>query len=230
MKVKTIIIAIALVVVFIGATLLYNALSDKAGPGDLVMTPPQQTKQPETSPSQQPEQPGSSPPQQTEQPETPPTGGESTGNTATTEQPDSKLEAPDFTVQDAEGNDVKLSDMRGRPVVLNFWASWCPPCKGEMPDFNKVYGELGEDIQFMMVCIVDGSRETVKTGASFISDSGYSFPVFFDVTQEAGTVYAVRSIPTTYFIDAEGYLITGAEGAINEETLLLGISYISALG
>jgi len=135
--------------------------------------------------------------------------------------------APDFTVQDADGNDVKLSDLRGKPVVLNFWASWCPPCKVEMPDFEKVFSELGGNVQFMMVCLVDGERETVKTGAAHITNSGYTFPVYYDITMEAAMTYSIRSIPTTYFIDAEGYLVTGAQGAINEETLRLGIEMVS---
>jgi thiol-disulfide isomerase/thioredoxin len=130
-------------------------------------------------------------------------------------------------VQDANGDEVKLSDMRGKPTIVNFWASWCPPCKSEMPEFDQVYAELGEEIQFMMVCIADGHRETSQTGAAFISDSGYAFPIYFDVTMGASTTYEVWSIPSTFFIDAKGNMITRAEGAINEETLRLGIKMIS---
>lgn len=76
------------------------------------------------------------------------------------EKPKEKIKAPDFTVVDAKGDSVNLSDLLGKPIVLNFWASWCPPCKSEMPDFNEVYKEVGEDITFMMVDLVDGQRET----------------------------------------------------------------------
>ena len=142
-------------------------------------------------------------------------------------QDDQRVAAPDFTVQDINGNDVKLSDLLGKPVVLNFWASWCPPCKREMPEFNVVFEELGDDIHFMMVCMVDGARETKETGAAFIADSGYTFPIYFDIRQEASALYGVRSIPTSMFIDSGGYIITKAEGSIDEETLRLGISYIT---
>lgn len=135
-------------------------------------------------------------------------------------------EAPDFTIIDADGNDVSLSDFEGTPVVLNFWASWCPPCKSEMPDFDKVYGELGEDVTFLMVNMTDGNRETTETAKDFIETSGYSFPVYFDTEQEAAIVYSVRSIPTTYFINEEGLLVTGAQGAISEDILRKGISMI----
>ena len=68
--------------------------------------------------------------------------------------------APDFTVYDSQGTAVRLSDYRGTPVVLNFWASWCGPCQREMPDFDAVYQQLGEEVQFLMVNVTDGSRET----------------------------------------------------------------------
>ena len=134
--------------------------------------------------------------------------------------------APDFTVQDADGNEVRLSDMRGKPVVLNFWASWCPPCKEEMPGFDNAFGDYGEKVHFMMVCLADGARETVETGAAYVEGQGYAFPVYFDVTAEAMMAYDIRAIPATYFIDAEGYLVTRAESSIPESTLRTGISYI----
>ncbi|MBQ4347432.1 MAG: TlpA family protein disulfide reductase, partial [Firmicutes bacterium] len=87
--------------------------------------------------------------------------------------------APDFTVYDSEGNAVMLSDFIGKPIVLNFWASWCGPCKMEMPEFNEAYAELGEDIQFLMVNVTTG-RETQESASAFIEENGYSFPVFYD--------------------------------------------------
>lgn len=134
-----------------------------------------------------------------------------------------KMKAPDFTVQDTEGNDVKLSDLYGKPIVLNFWASWCSPCKQEMPEFNKVYESVKDEVTFIMVDLVDGQRETVNKGKGHIEKNGFTFPVYYDVKQEANAVYGITSIPTTIFIDEEGYIVTGAQGAINEETLWKGI-------
>ena len=134
--------------------------------------------------------------------------------------------APDFSVVDAEGNTVKFSDMAGKPVVLNFWASWCPPCKKEMPDFDKVYQELGDEVQFMMVDMTDGQRETVETATKYVEDQGYALPIFFDTQLEAAYQYNVQSIPKTYFIDKDGYLVAGAQGTIDEEALRRGIDMI----
>lgn len=137
-----------------------------------------------------------------------------------------KTKAPDFTVLDADGNAVKLSDLFGKPIVLNFWASWCPPCKSEMPEFNKVYEGLGEDITFMMVDLADGQRETKEKGAQYVKEQGFSFPVYFDTEQDAANKYGIASIPTTIFIDKDGYIVTGAQGAIDAKTLQKGIDLI----
>jgi len=143
------------------------------------------------------------------------------------EQADSeKVKAPDFTMQDSAGNDIKLSDMLGKPIVLNFWASWCPPCKSEMPDFNKVFEELGEDVHFMMLDAVDGVRETKEKGEAYVLEQGFTFPVYYDMGQEAVMQYGIRAFPTTIFIDSEGYLVTGVEGAIDEKALRGGIDLI----
>lgn len=134
--------------------------------------------------------------------------------------------APDFTVYDAEGNEAHLSDYIGTPVVLNFWASWCGPCKSEMPDFDAAYQELGEDVQFLMVNLTDGSRETVDSASVFVEEQGYSFPVFYDTESQAAIAYAAYSIPTTYFIDAEGYAVARGVGALSAEALQQGIDMI----
>ena len=133
--------------------------------------------------------------------------------------------APDFTIYDIAGNEVHLSDYIGKPVVLNFWASWCGPCQSEMPDFDEVYAELGDEIHFLMVNMT-GGRETIDTASTFIEEQGYSFPVFYDTESDAAMTYGVYSLPTTYFIDAEGYGIAQAIGAINRETLQKGIDMI----
>ena len=138
----------------------------------------------------------------------------------------SRIPAPDFTVYDAAGNAVKLSDYFGKPIVLNFWASWCGPCKMEMPDFNKKSKELEGKVQFLMVNMTDGARETVETATAFIEEQGYTFPVFFDTESEAAYTYGAYSLPTTFFIDADGFAIAQATGAISGDTLQQGIDLI----
>ena len=138
------------------------------------------------------------------------------------------IPAPDFTVYDASGNQVQLSQYFGKPIVLNFWASWCGPCQSEMPDFNEKYAELGDDIHFVMVNMTDGGRETIETASAFIEKNGYDFPVLFDTQSQAAMTYGAYSLPTSFFINAQGHVIAQAVGAINAETLQKGIDMITS--
>ena len=141
---------------------------------------------------------------------------------------ETKEAAPDFTVYDIDGNAHKLSDFRGKPVVLNFWASWCGPCQMEMPDFDEKYQAYGDQIHFLMVNLTDGFQETVETASSFITEQGYSFPVYFDTEQSGAIAYGVNAVPVTYFIDAEGNFVAWQQGMLTAETLQVGIDMLLA--
>ena len=134
--------------------------------------------------------------------------------------------APDFTVLDADGREIKLSDFFGTPIVLNFWASWCPPCKAELPDFEAACKQYEGKVTFLMVNMTDGQRETVAIAKDFIASEGYTFPVYFDTQSEAAYAYGVSSIPTTYFINADGSLEAKATGMISAAQLEQGIGMI----
>ncbi len=138
-----------------------------------------------------------------------------------------KIPAPDFTMTDQNGDLALLSDYFGMPIVLNFWASWCPPCQSEMPHFNEVYEEMKGEVMFIMLDCVDGQRETVETGRAFIEQKGYTFPVFFDTQdQEGAYTYGATALPSTLFIDREGNVVAGYQQAISEEFLRENIALI----
>ena len=134
--------------------------------------------------------------------------------------------APDFTVYDAGGEPVRLSDFRGTPVVINFWASWCGPCQSEMPAFDAAAAEYEGQVRFLMINLTDGSQETQATAQAFLDEQGYAFPVYFDLDLEAASAYGVYGIPVTYFVDAEGRAVAQARSAISAEVLEKGIGMI----
>jgi len=137
-----------------------------------------------------------------------------------------KVKAPDFVVYDKDGNKVGLSDYLGKPVVLNFWASWCGPCASEMPDFEEAYKERGDKIQFLMINLTDGYQETMESATEYIQEQGFTFPVFYDTESNAANTYATYSIPMTFFIDSEGYMVARATGALDSATLKKGLDMI----
>ena len=132
------------------------------------------------------------------------------------------IPAPDFAVQDWDGNEVHFADFVGKPIVLNFWAHWCGPCQMEMPEFNAAYERLGGEVTFLMVhegAAVDDGKEKVTEG-------GYTFPVVFDVDSSAGNMYGITAFPTTFFIDKDGNLQAYYMGAMDADLLQQGIDLI----
>jgi len=139
------------------------------------------------------------------------------------------IAAPDFTVLDGEGNEVHLSDFAGKPVVINFWATWCGPCKSELPAFDEMYQTYGEDMVFLMLNVTDGSRDTVDSVKAFVGENGFSFPVYYDTTLMASAMYGASSIPLTVFILPDGTLAGGYRGAISGETLEQSIQIVLSM-
>ena len=146
-KKPLLILCLILALVLIGAGALYNSLAGSVQLGGLVTTPTE-TQAPTQVPTE------TAPEEPTETTDTQPT------------EPSAHI-APDFTMLDKEGNEVTLASFFGKPIVLNFWASWCGPCKMEMPEIQKFYEQYGEEIHFLLVS-VDESLDTAKT---FITDS-----------------------------------------------------------
>ena len=134
--------------------------------------------------------------------------------------------AKDFTVYDIDGNPVKLSDFRGRPIVLNFWASDCYYCVQEMPDFQDAYEKYGDEVVFLMVCHVRFGNRTPAYEMNFIDGNGYTFPVYFDTKQEAVSAYYISGIPQTFFIDRNFDLYTYIPGMATAEALETCIGWI----
>ena len=196
---KTIVILTIFIGVLLMAGILYSRLGAQLQPQGLVTATTQAATQPA--------------PETTNATEAPDT-------TETTERyvPD----AMDFTVKDYDGNDVKLSDHFGKPIVLNFWAHWCGPCQMEMPEFNALYEELGGEVVFLMVHADPNTAE----GKKLVADNGYTFPVVFDEAGQAAANYGITAFPTTFFIDADGKLQAYYVGVMSGDLLQTGVDVI----
>lgn len=142
----------------------------------------------------------------------PPAGGR-------TGAPGNRNAAPDFTVTDGGGNRVSTADLSGKPVILNFWATWCPPCRSELPVFDKLYRQYGNEVSFMMIDLTDGYRETVEGVKKFMSENGYTFPVYYDTEGSAAEAYNVSSIPFTVAVGRNGNIVGTHLGAMSEAAL-----------
>ena len=231
-KKNTIILIIVFVGLMIGTSALYNSLSEKYKPDALSLNQattensvPNTTDTPSEESTKQDTSQETSSEDSNNGNTSSETGSENKSHDTSAKEPELTL-APDFTVYDLEGNEVHLTDFFGKPIIVNFWASWCGPCKMEMPDFDAAYATYKDDIVFLMVNMTDGSRETVEVASSFIADSGYSFPVYYDTEYSAAITYSVASLPTSYFLNEKGELVAHAKGAIDAETLQRGIDMI----
>ncbi len=121
----------------------------------------------------------------------------------------------DIQIFDKNGESLKLSDFEGKPVILNFWATWCGYCIQEMPDFENAYKKYGDEIQFMIINTDDG----IKAGEAFIKNKGYTFPTYYDLEYNAAVTYAITGIPRTIAIDKDGNIKYNRSGMIDAATL-----------
>jgi peroxiredoxin len=119
--------------------------------------------------------------------------------------------APDFTLQSLSGRNVTLSRLRGKPVVLNFWATWCPPCRSEMPDLQLIQEKVGQNIHIIGIT----QKEPEEDVHAFLQENGYSWTFLHDGSGDVAATYGVRAYPTTVVINAEGR-ITGVHVGMME--------------
>lgn len=131
---------------------------------------------------------------------------------------ETKTKAPDFTLKDQYGKTHKLSDYKGKIVFLNFWATWCPPCRGELPDIENIFMEYSSDDVIILGITApnlgnEGSENDIK---NFLSENGYTFPAAFDSTGDVMNQYDIRAFPTTFIISKEGYIYKKVVGAMDK--------------
>ncbi|MEG2733324.1 MAG: TlpA disulfide reductase family protein, partial [Clostridium sp.] len=136
--------------------------------------------------------------------------------------------APDFTLLDQNGEEHTLSDYQGKVVFLNFWATWCPPCRAEMPDIQKLYEEYGGNAEDLVILGVANPKTTehpsnqdgtVEEVGQFLKDGAYTYPVVMDITGSVLSDYYVSSFPTTFMIDREGMVFGYVTGTLSEEIM-----------
>ncbi len=127
--------------------------------------------------------------------------------------------APDFTLTTLDGETVKLSDFQGKKVIVNFWASWCPPCKAEMPHMQRYYQEFAQDEQVEILAINLTSGDKVEKVEKFVRDYELTFPIPLDKDGKVGKTYEVLTIPTSYIIDTKGLIQHKIVGPMDEKMM-----------
>lgn len=125
------------------------------------------------------------------------------------------VKAPDFELKTLTGETVKLSEFKGKKVMLNFWATWCGPCKAEMPDMQQLSTEVGEDVAILAVNI-DPQLDV----QGFVDENGITFPILLDTDDTVNSIYQIVAIPTTYFIDSNGIIQDVFRGAMPHDAMV----------
>jgi thiol-disulfide isomerase/thioredoxin len=124
--------------------------------------------------------------------------------------------APDFTLVDLEGNQISLSDFRGKTVFINFWATWCPPCRAEMPEIEAIYQEYTDKDVVVIGVDLWESDDVVR---QYIQEGGYSWTFVTDTTGVVTASYKVIGIPASFFIDREGIIRAVSLGAMTKRAM-----------
>ncbi|PIC65901.1 thiol-disulfide oxidoreductase [Sporosarcina sp. P21c] len=129
--------------------------------------------------------------------------------------------APDFTLETLAGETVTLSELKGKKVILNFWATWCPPCKAEMPHMESFYSKLTDEdqVELIAVNVTESERLGIDEVETFVDSYELSFPIPLDKTAEVTHKYGVISMPTTFMIDTQGRIAQKVVGPLDEKTL-----------
>lgn len=131
---------------------------------------------------------------------------------------------PDFKVYDIDNNPVSLSEFENQAIVINFWASWCPPCRAEMDYFQEAYETYSENgVKFFMINSTDGKRETVETASEYFKENNYTMDMYFDLDFDASQSYGVRSLPMTFFVKKDGTLANYHLGSLDKDSLFANI-------
>lgn len=137
--------------------------------------------------------------------------------------------APDFVLETRDGARLRLSSLQGRVVVLNFWASWCGPCRQEMPEFQREFARGGKDAP-VIVAVNVLTLDARAPAEAFVSELGITFPVLFDASGDVSERYRVRGLPSTFFIDRTGVVRSATYGPVFGTLLQHGIATAEAAG
>lgn len=216
------VIAVALVVLIVGATILYNSLAKDYKPNNVVVLSSSQKETASTEASSK----------ETTSKETLTTSEK----TASKVKPSSEVKLSstvetsseevvdepdfyDFTVVDKNGKDVALSKFLGKPIVVNFWTSWCGYCKREMPDFEKAAKKY-PDVEFVMVNATADKRETEEKAKDYIKEKGFDLNFYFDIYKDAVFQYGITAYPTTFFLDSKGNIVSYSSGSLDYDGLV----------
>jgi peroxiredoxin len=127
--------------------------------------------------------------------------------------------APNFGLKTLNGQEVKLSDMVGKKVILNFWATWCPPCKAEMPHMQEFYEEQKNNQVTILAVNLTTSEKSSDNIGSFVKDYGLTFPIVLDSEGQVGQTYQAVTIPTSYIIDTKGVIQKKIVGPMDKEMM-----------